>query len=561
MSKPDQDHPGAPAGRPLDDLERGRECCRRRAWVGAYESLALADHAVPLGPEDLELLAMSAYLIGRDDDYLTALDRAHHAHLNAGEGVRAVRCAFWLGLRLLFRGETGRATGWLARAQRLLERDGHDCVEQGYLLLPVVQQQLDAGDCAAAYATAASAAGMGERFGEVDLTACARHLQGLVLMQQGQVEPGLALLDEAMIAVTAGELSPLVTGLIYCSVIEGCQQVYALNRAREWTSALAQWCETQPDMVAFSGVCRVHRAEIMQLRGAWPEALEEARRACERCNQAGNAQAAAAAFYQQAEVHRLRGEFAAAEEAYRSASQSGWEPQPGLALLRLSQGRTDVAAAAIRRVVSATVATTQRLQRTRLLPAFVEIMLAAGDIEQARRACRELQEIAQSFHTAVLDAMAAQARGELELAEGDAQAALDSLRRAWTVWQQIEAPYLAARVRVLVGRACRALGDDEGCALEIEAARAVFEQLGAAPDLARIDALMRGGPPAHPHGLTPRELQVLRLVATGKPNKAIANELFLSKKTIDRHVSNIFDKLDVASRSAATAYAYEHKLI
>jgi ATP/maltotriose-dependent transcriptional regulator MalT len=449
MSDVDPPQPST-AVRVPDALERGRECCRRQAWAGAYESLLLADKAAPLQPADLDLLAIAAYLIGRDDDYVTALDRAHHAHLAAGEGLPAVRCAFWLGMRLLFRGETGRATGWLGRARRLLEREGRDCAEQGYLLLPVVQQQLGAGDCDAAFDTAAGAAGIGERFGEADLVACARHLQGLIRMQQGQVAPGLALLDEAMIAVTAGELSPPVTGLIYCSVIEGCQQVYALDRAREWTAALAQWCDAHPEMVAFSGVCRVHRAEIMQLRGAWPAAIEEARRACVRCAQAGNMKAVAAAFYQQGEVHRLRGEFAAAEEAYRSAGKSGPEPQPGLALLRLAQGRSDAAAAAIRRVVSTT---SGRAQRTRLLPACVEIMVAAGDIEQARGACVELEEISKSFHSGVLGAMAAHARGQLELAEGDARAALGSLRRARAVWQQVEGPYAAARVPVGMGRA------------------------------------------------------------------------------------------------------------
>jgi hypothetical protein len=234
-----------------------------------------------VGAEDLELLAMSAYLVGREDEYLRALERAHHARLDAGERVRAARCAFWLGLRLLFRGEMGRATGWLARAKRLLEREEHDCVEQGHLLLPVVEQHLATGDCEAAYTTAAGAASIGERCGEADLTACARHLQGRVRMQQERVEKGLALLDEAMVAVTAGELSPLMTGLIYCSVIDVCQQVYALGRAREWTSALARWCEGQPEMAAFTGVCRVHRAEIMQLHGAWLDAIEEARRACD----------------------------------------------------------------------------------------------------------------------------------------------------------------------------------------------------------------------------------------------------------------------------------------
>jgi DNA-binding CsgD family transcriptional regulator len=310
-------------------------------------------------------------------------------------------------------------------------------------------------------------------------------------------------------------------------------------------------------MLAFTGVCRVHRAEIMQLRGAWQEAIEEAGRACERA-QGVSRQTAAAALYQQAEVHRLRGEFAAAEEAYRDASRGGLEPQPGLALLRLAQGRSDAAVAAIRRALGATA---DPLQRTKLLPAYVEIALAAGDLEHARTACRELEEIAASLDTAVLGALAAHARGAVELAEGDAHAALGSLRRAFEAWQQIEAPYAAARMRELIGLACRALGDDDGGELELEAARAGFEQLGAAPDLARIESLIRGALAERPHGLTRRELQVLRLIAAGKTNKAIAAELFLSEKTVDRHVSNILTKLDVSSRVAATAYAYEHKLI
>ena len=265
-----------------DELRRGRECYARRAWADAYRSLSLADQVARLEAQDLELLAMSAYLIGRDDDYLRALERAHYAHLDARERLGAVRCAFWLWLRLIFRGETGRATGWLARAQRLLEPEEPDCAERGYLLLAAVEQHLAAGDCEAAYAAAAAAVEIGERCGEADLIACARHDQGRIRLQQGQVERGLALLDEVMVAATAGELSSIVTGLMYCSVIQACQEVYAFGRAREWTVALAQWCEEQPEMVAFTGVCRVHRAEIMQLRGAWQDAIEEARRARER---------------------------------------------------------------------------------------------------------------------------------------------------------------------------------------------------------------------------------------------------------------------------------------
>jgi DNA-binding CsgD family transcriptional regulator len=536
-------------------LDRARDCYERHAWAEAYRALSRADQETPLGAEDLERLAMAAYLLGRDDEYLSTLERAHNAHAEAGHFTRAVRCGFWLGFRLLMRGEMGRASGWFARGQRLLERDGRECAERGYLLLPVVEQRIEASDFEVAFATAADAASIGERCGDVDLIACARHQQGRIRLQQGRLEAGLALLDETMIAVTAGQLSPVVTGLMYCSVIGACQQAYAIDRSREWTAALSQWCDGQPDMVA--GICQVHRAEIMQLQGAWPAAIDEARRACAR-SRGIDRRATAAALYQQGEVHRLKGEFAAAEEAYRGASQFGLEPQPGLALLRLAQGRSDAAATAIRRVVATSAGW---LKRMSLLPAHIEIMLAVGDVQEARDACRELEDIAQSFDTGVPGAIAVQARGAVDLAEGDAQAALGSLRQAFDVWQRIEAPYAIARVRVLVGLACRALGDEDGAALEIEAARSAFQRLGALPDLARIDSLAGSARSCRAHGLTPRELQVLRLVAGGETNKAIARKLSLSEKTIDRHVSNILTKLDVPTRTAATAFAYQRKLV
>jgi DNA-binding CsgD family transcriptional regulator len=539
------------------ELDRAHQYYQQRAWVDAYQAFLLADRETSLGAVDLELLAMAAYLVGRDEAYLNALERAYNAHLDTRQCLRAVRCAFWLGFRVLMRGEVGRATGWFSRAQRLLEQDTRECAERGYLLTPAVEQHLESGDYEAAYAAAAEAAAIGERCGDPDLVACARHQQGRARLQQMQVQAGLALLDETMVMVTAGELSPLVTGLMYCSVIAACQQVYALDRTREWTAALTRWCEGQPDMIAFAGVCQVHRAEIMQLQGTWPEAIEEARRACTRA-QGIDRRATAAALYQQAEVHRLQGEFAAAEEAYRGASELGLEPQPGLALLRLVQGRTAAAATAICRVASTTV---NRLKRLGLLPAYIEIMLAAGDVRNARDACRELEDIAQRFDTGVPGAIAAQARGAVELAEGDAQAALGSLRRAFDVWQAIQAPYAAARVRVLIGLACRGLGDEDGADLEFNAARSIFERLGATPDLGRVDALMKGTLSGHPHRLTPRELQVLRLIATGETNKAIASKLSLSEKTVDRHASNIFAKLEVSSRTAATAFAFRHQLV
>ena len=557
MSQSGKLHPVSARSEKKGELTLGRAAYNERAWDDAYRFLMRAGEAAPLAVDDLERLAMSAYLTGRDEEYLRALEQTHHAYLDAGKLHRAVRCAFWLGLRLAFRGEMAPATGWFGRALRLLDREQHECVEQGYLLLPQVERHLAAGDLEAAYTAATGAAEIGERFAEADLVACARHLQGRVLLRQRRPTEGFALLDEAMVSVTAGELSPMLTGLIYCSVIEACQQFHALGRAREWTAALGRWCSEQPQLVSFSGTCLMHRAEIKRLSGAWQDAVDEAQHAVDRLTQANNRKDAAGAWYQLAEVHRLRGEFDAAEEAYGRASHCGLEPQPGLALLRLAQRHIDAAAAAIRRVMAAT---TDHVRRIRLLPAHVEIMLAAGEMEEARRACRELEDAAEGYETEVLRALVAQTRGAVEMAEGEAEAAAVWLRQAIEAWQRVDAPYEAARVRIMMGLACRALGDNDGAALELRAARMVFNELGATPDVSRVDTLL-GVRTDEAHGLSARELQVLRLVATGKTNKEIARELRLSGKTVDRHVSNIFNKLDVPTRAAATAWAYEHRLV
>jgi ATP/maltotriose-dependent transcriptional regulator MalT len=543
----------------VDELERGRELYARRAWSDAYDSLSRADEVSPLAPEALELLARAAYMLGRDDDYLSGLERAHHAYLDSGEPLRAVRCAFWIGHNLTFRGETSPAAGWFARAQRLLEREEQASVEHGYLLIPVLLQHVFSGDAEAAYATAAEAAAIGERFGDEDLIAIALMEQGHALVRQGQTENGLRLVDETMVAVTAGELSPIVAGIVYCNTIGFCQGVYELRRAREWTSALTRWCDQQPDMVAHKGLCLVHRAEIMTLGGAWQDALQEARRVGERFTQGVlNERAIGHAVYAQGQVHRLQGDFEAAEAAYREASRFGREPQPGLALLRLAEGNADAAAAAIRRALSEAG---QRLKRAALLPACVEIMLAVGDVEEARNASRELEEIAVDQGSEALVAMSAHARGAVHLAEGDAGAALFALRGALQAWQALEAPNEAARARVLVGLACAALGDDDTAALELEAARDAFEGLGAKPDLARLDSLVGRAAPSETYGLTGRELQVLRLVAAGKSNREIAAELFISDHTARRHLQNIFRKLGVSSRAAATAFGFQRGLI
>ena len=549
----------------LGPLERGRACFERHEWNDAFEALTAADQSAPLAAEDLHRLAWSAGLTARDEEMLATQERVYHALLESDECLAAARAAFWLGFRLLVRGEAGRAGGWLGRAQRLVEREGRECVEQGYLLLPVGQRHLAAGELREAHDAAARAAEFGDRFGEADLLAFARNLQGRALLIEGRLDSGLALLDEAMIAATSDELSPVVAGIVYCSSIASCHRIYAFDRVREWTAALSRWCDAHPQLGMFTAHCLVHRAEILQLSGSWPEAVEEARRAVQRCVRDIEREAAGGAHYQQAEIHRLRGEFDAAEAAYRSASRSGVEPQPGLALLRLAQGDRDAAASAIRRMVGGT---SERLQRTRFLPAHVEIMLAVGDLDEARTASQELAETASHYNTDVLIAIAAHACGAVHLADQNPGAVLDPVRRAFGIWQQIGAPYLAARLRVLLARACAALGDVEGAQLELEGAREVFERLGAQPDLALVAAIGAGlngtfKAPAldEHHGLTERELQVLRLIASGKTNKAIARELSLSDKTVDRHVSNIFTKVDVSSRAAATAFAYQHHLI
>jgi DNA-binding CsgD family transcriptional regulator len=534
-------------------LERARAAYAERSWLEAYEAFARADEAEPLAPEDLELHATTARMLGRDDDAIRILERAHHAYLEKGQAALAANCAGWIGMSLSYRGSGGPAGGWFARAHRLLEDVPDETAVHGYALLPVMFRHEAAGDLEAAAATAAEAAEIGRRHGDAELMALAIHAHGHMLVLGGRVPEGLPLLDEAMVIATTAELSPFVVGLVYCGVILACQAGFEVGRAREWTLELTRWVAGQRDLVAFTGRCLVHRAEILQLGGSWSEALEEAQLAAERLVETKNS-AAGLALYRKAELLRLRGEFVAAEEAYRDASRNGWEPQPGLAQLRHAQGKRDVALAAIRRAYAETP---KPLKRAALLPAQVEIALAAGELDEARTASLELNELAQRYDSAMLDAIVAHAEGAVALAEDDASAALARLRQAQRIWLELDAPYEVARTRELIARACTALGDDEAGVLELESARELFERLGAAPDLARL-ASDRAAPK---HGLSARELEVLRLVAAGKSNREIASTLVISEHTVARHLQNIYAKLGVSSRTAATAFAFEHELV
>ncbi|HEY6637987.1 MAG TPA: LuxR C-terminal-related transcriptional regulator [Solirubrobacterales bacterium] len=540
-------------------LTRGRDSYDRQAWGDAYESLSAADRQAPLNPDDLEALAYSAYMLGREREHLELLERAYRAHLDAGEPLPAVRCAFWLGLTLSISGEMGRGNGWFGRANRLLDREGTDCVERGYLTLARLFEHEADGDLERSAAASADAVAVGERFSDADLVAFGSFTQGDALIRLGRLREGLALLDLAMVGVLAGEVSPVSSGIVYCGVILACEQAHDLRRAREWTTALSDWCKAQPDLVAFTGRCLVHRAQIMRLDGSWQEAIEEAGRAAERCLKGENPVAAGEAHYQRGEVHRLRGEHSAAEEAYRAASAQGWEPQPGLALLRLAQGDRKAAEATMRRAIAEAG---DPGKRARLLPAHVEIAAAVGDLEEADRASAELDSIAEAEEKpGALGAMAAQARGVVELSEGRSQESLASLRRANEIWRGLAAPYESARARELIGLACRSLGDEDSARLELEGARETFARLGAATDLARIEGPSGLGGEVDQHQLTKRELEVLRMLWAGETNKEIAADLVLSVRTVDRHVSNIYAKLGISSRAAAASYAHEHGLV
>jgi ATP/maltotriose-dependent transcriptional regulator MalT len=536
-------------------LERAREACRVNAWRDAYDAYREADTAGSLAGDDLDRLALAACLVGSDSEFLAYKERAYRAHVAANCMEPAARDAFWLSLVLLLSREFAQANAWAARGERLVCECAAECVERGYLQLPLIEQVLRAGDFAAAYDMAAAAVALGERKGEADLIASARHMQGRAAIKLGEVSQGIKLLDETMLAVVSGELSPIITGLMYCSVIDACRGIHELRRAREWTAALSHWCDRQAGMVAFTDACFVHRAEILCLQGAWQDALAETRRVCARAEDCARPPPGGA-LYQRGEIHRLRGEASEAEEFYRAASRCGCDPQPGLALLRVSQGRTDAASAAIRRSMGATG---NRCERARLLPAYFEIVLAAGDIEEAQRACEEIESVGAEFESEVLHAQAAQARGSLCMRCGDPRAALGPLRTAFEFWRRFEAPYEAARVRVLIAEACAALGDEETSAMEFDAARLDFEQLGAGPDIEKLDRRRAGRPAAG--SLTSREREVLGLIARGQTNKGIARELGLSERTIDRHVGNILGKLNVPSRAAATAYAYSHRIL
>lgn len=541
----------------MSRLERARAAVEERAWREARDLLVAADAESPLATEDLALLATAAHLCGDDDLGDEIRQRLFHECLREDDRPGASRAAFSLGMDLMLRGEPAQGGAWIGRASELAAGLDPDAAERGYVMLPHGLAALGAGDAETALGHFEQALSIGTTAEDTDLCSLGRLGRGQSLLSLGRVTEGLETLDRAMVAVIAEEVSPAIAGIVYCGVVEACHDIGDLGRSREWTRALAAWCDRQPDLVPFRGRCLVHRSEVLQLDGSWDQSTDEAVRACALLSDPPGQPPLGAAVYQLAELQRLRGEVDEATRSYRRASECGRDPQPGLALLRLATGDADAAERTLARVLDEGLLAQQR---PGLLAAHVEAAVSAGRHDAARRSADELADLAAQGTNGFIVALARMARARVALVENEAERALAGLREAAEIWGGLGAVYEVARTRELIGRACAMLGDLDTAELETSTARATFERLGATPDVERIDVASRHFDAGAAAGLTGRELEVLRQVATGKTNRKIAEELFISDKTVARHIANIFAKIGVSSRAAATAYAYEHDL-
>ncbi|MFE5792467.1 LuxR C-terminal-related transcriptional regulator [Streptomyces sp. NPDC056503] len=544
----------------IDRAGRARDAVSREAWAEAYALLHACDRHPDqaLTAEDLAALSDAAWWSGHLDESVAARLRAHSAHVAAGDHRAAGMAAWWLHYEYAGLGRPAVAAGWLHRARHHL--DGlPPCPEQSFLAWTDAEEATARGDGGAALSATARMTRLAEGSGSPDLLALSRQAASAALLAQGRRAEGLALLDEAMCAAEAGELSGVFTGWLYCLALTQCMESADFGRAVEWTRTAMEWCATTDGGDnPFRGVCRAHRVEVLDLLGEWTAAEEEARQACREVP-VDCLEAAAASYLAAGDVQRRQGRLDEAARSYTHAHELGRLPQPGLALLRLAQGHADAAAAGLRLALACQDARQGPLARARLLAASTEVSLAVGAVRDAAGAAAELDALAGDVP--LLRALADTASGAVALA-GSPEEALPVLRRALDGWLRLRVPYEAAQTRMLVAAGDRAAGDEEAARLELAFARDAFERLGATPDARRAAALLSAAARRRlPGGLTAREAEVLRLVAGGATNKGVARALVISEHTVARHLNNVFAKLGVSSRSAATAYAYAHGLV
>jgi DNA-binding NarL/FixJ family response regulator len=532
-----------------DQVRRARDAYRKREWSRAVELFQTAAEQSGLSPADMNTLGDAAWWLGRIETSNAAYIDAYRRHVDEGRHREAAMSAIGVAVNLLLRGDDVLGSGWLARAERLLEADT-DCPEYGYLL-HLTRVEAAFGSNAGldgALAAAREVHELGRRHDSADLVAAGLMGEGRILIKQARVADGLALLDEVLVLLLTERLSPEWAGDVYCNLMVAASELVDVERAAAWTEATARWLQTIDAAVLFTGICRLHRAQVHTWRGAWDLAEREARLVCADLAEI-EPSSAAEAHYHLGDIRRLRGDLAGAEQAYDAARHLGGDTQPGLAMLHLARGQVDVASAAINAAVAGAP---DPLTRARLRAAQVEIALADSDTATAHAASTDLAEIAETFGSSGLLAMAEQARGAVQVASGNPDQALPLLHGALRRWQAVEAHHQCASVRLLLSRAYRALGDSDSAAREHATAAAILERLGVPARATR---------PAVPGGLTTREAEVLALVAAGKSNREVAAALVVSEKTVARHLSNIFSKLGVSSRTAATAFAFEHDLV
>lgn len=536
-----------------DELAPVREAIARHDWQGAFDAGTAVAAAVPeLEAERADLVADAAWWLGRLDECIAARELAYRTFSDLGEKLRAGQCAVWLYEHHRFRARPAIANGWLRRARAALDGQPESSAH-GALLLREAERAHGEGALDEALALNQEVVALARRLRSADLEAEALQAAGRVLIDQSEVDEGMGHLDEAMLFAIEGRLGPYSTGKVYCSLISACEELGDTDRAAEWTEATMRWAEDHPFAV-FPGLCRVHRAVVLKRRGALAEAEQEALRAGQELvgSHLGNS---AAAHAEVGDIRRRLGDLDRAEEAFDRARELCGRPCGELAVLRLAQGRVDAAAAIVTECLRET--TTNRLARARLLPILVQVAVATSDFDAAEAALSELDDIARAFDTPMLRATLESARGRLLLAQGDA-AAPEILQAAIDRWQALGVPYEVATARTLLGQARRDSGDEAGAAASFTEAVALFDQIGAHLDARLVQDTTK---PELPAGLTEREVEVLQLIATGVSNSDIAATLHLSVKTVSRHLSNIFTKIGVTSRAAATAFAFEHELV
>ncbi len=522
-------------------------------WVARYDELTA--RRPELTASELDDLGLAAWFLGREAECERAWDAAHLAYLDAGETDAAIRCVFWIGFTLSDRGDTVRSGAWMSRLIELCGIAGRPPQGEATAVLAQAAAAFGAGRLDESVDLGERAVALAQAAHDPDVEVIATMSLGRSLMYSGRIIDAFACMDRVMLAVASGRVGVRAAGPAYCAVIASCLERWDVERARVWTRDLSEWCDAQRGLEPFRGECSVNRASVLQLLGEWDEATTTL---AEVCDHERDARTLEYAYYGIGELYRLVGRRAEAEAAYRRAAELGREVQPGLGLLRRDAGRFSAARSGIARALETSPAPGTRAE---LLAAQVELEVEHGDWDVAARAAAELRTMADTLGTIYLQAQADRTEARLLIGTDAPEQALPLLRESWAVWRRLEAPYEAAVTRVLMGRANRAFGDEEAAQLEFDAARTVLSELGAVADLDRLERIAsEADRPEASAGLTKRELEVLRLIAGGKSNRQIATELFLSERTVARHVSNILGKLDLPNRAAATAFAFEHGL-